>query len=233
MDPLFQYLISLSPSWLRRHWEDRLHAQEKRVSLGEYRQRTSALSAQLNQILSRTPQWQQWSRKDRAVLFRHWYNEAFGGQLFVDELQKMSPQGLGRMLDRYTAIPPNSARRESLLGAGVVAYRVGESSDTTQDLVRERFANASLWQLWSVADQEDLVHLCSQLPQHEREELVFLLDYTNYNERDALLDLMHPLSSQERLKLLHEWLSSSLQQHDYSSRFLTPFGKPLLAFLVE
>ena len=106
MDPLFQYLISLSPSWLRRHWEDRLHAQEKRVSLGEYRQRTSALSAQLNQILSRTPQWQQWSRKDRAVLFRHWYNEAFGGQLFVDELQKMSPQGLGRMLDRYTAIHP-------------------------------------------------------------------------------------------------------------------------------
>src|SRR5438552_2122540 len=180
---LLHHLIDVSPPWLRRHWEDRLYAQEKGVSLGEYRQRTSALSAQLNQILSRTPQWQQWSGKDRAVLFRHWYYEAFSG-LFVAELQKMSPQGLGRMLDRYTAIPPNSSRRGLLLGAGVVAYRVAESSETTQDFVRERFTLASLWQLWSVADQEDLTHLCSQLPQHEREELIFLLYHTNFDERD-------------------------------------------------
>src|SRR5436305_6825176 len=104
MDPqplhslLVLYLLDHLPPWLRKHREDRLYAQEKGVSLDEYRQRTSALSAQLNQIFSRTSQWQQWSRKDRAVLFRDWHDEAFGGEVFVAELQKMSPQGLGRML---------------------------------------------------------------------------------------------------------------------------------------
>lgn len=230
----FQYLIVLSPPWLRRPWEDRLNAQRNGVSLGEYRQRTSALSAQLNQILSQTPQWQEWSRKERAGLLRKWYNYAFPGEMvFVAELQKMSPQGIGRMLDRYTAIPPDSSRRETLLSSWVIAYRAGESPDFAHREAQDTFFLAPHWQQWSQTDQEDLVHLCSQLPQQEREELFFLLRYTNHDERDELLDLVHPLSSQERLKLLHGWLSSSMRGHDYSSRYLTPLGKPLLAFLVE